>query len=235
MARLTRAVAIGFPHHVTHRGNNRCDVFLCDEDRQTYLDFLCVYSAQAQLDIWGYCLMSNHVHLIVVPRAADSLARGVGLAHRRYAVWLNQRAGYSGHLWANRFFSTALDEAHHWMAIRYVERNPVRAGLVVKAEQYPWSSACAHVLGKEDALLSANRPYPGPVADWGAWLQDPAAESDGIEALRRCTQTGRPCGSMAFAEMLEQMLGRRLRPQKRGPKVEQGDEDAEGQKDLFAV
>jgi putative transposase len=252
MARLARAVAIGFPHHITHRGNNRCDVFLCDADRIAYLNFLSVYAAQAQLDIWGYCLMSNHVHLLVVPRLADSLARGVGLAHRRYAVWLNQRAGYSGHLWANRFFSTALDEAHHWMAIRYVERNPVRAGLVVEAAEWPWSSARAHVLraeggisggrisGDEHARYPRNEfqefqgtgtldtPLSEPVPEileHSVRLGKPVLEIDGmgnggVEALRRCTQTGRPCGSLAFVEMLEQAMGRRLRPLKRGPKVD---------------
>ena len=110
------------------------------------------------------------------PRREDSLARGVGLAHRRYAVWINKREGWSGHLWANRYFSTPLDEAHHWAAIRYVERNPVRAGLVEAAAEYRWSSARAHVHGAADALLSPSRPYPGEVPDWGEWLSDPEPE-----------------------------------------------------------
>lgn len=165
MARFARVVAVDFPHHVTHRGNRQTDVFLSDEDRLLYLRLLAQYGQSAQLDIWGYCLMSNHVHLIVVPRSEDSLARGVGLAHRRYATLLNKRNGWSGHLWANRFFSTPLDETHQWQAIRYIERNPVAAGMVAQSENYPWSSARSHSLGHNGPLLSPERPWPGHVTD----------------------------------------------------------------------
>jgi putative transposase len=216
MARLARIIVPGLPHHVTHRGNRRDDVFLEDGDREAYCRFLSDCAAKAKLDIWGYCLMTNHVHLIVAPQREDSLARGVGLAHRRYAVWLNKRKGWSGHLWANRYFSTPLDEAHHWAAMRYVERNPVRARLVGAAAEYRWSSARAHVCGAADALLAPDSPYPGPVPDWGQWLLDPEEES--AERIRRCTKTGRPCGGPSFVADLERTLGRLLHPAKRGPK-----------------
>jgi len=164
-----------------------------------------------------------------VPKHEDSLARGVGLAHRRYAVWINKREAWSGHLWANRYFSTPLDEPHHWAAIRYVERNPVRAGLVEAAAECRWSSARAHVLGADDALLSVNRPYPGPVPDWGQWLSETEQE-EATSRLRRCTKTGRPCGGPAFVASLEETLGRSLRPLKRGPKprLKTGDEGQAG-------
>lgn len=231
MARLARPVAVGFPHHITHRGNRRCDIFLGDEDRRIYIGFLSECAAKAHLEIWGYCLMSNHVHLLAVPRREDALARGVGLAHRRYAVFLNRREGFSGHLWANRFFSTPLDEAHHWAAIRYIERNPVRAKIVATAEEWPWSSARSHVRGAPDPLLSPSAPYPGPVGDWGAWLAEPE-EEERLEQLRRCTQTGRPCGGGSFVQMLEERLGRVLRPAKRGPKKKCLEEE-DGQTRLF--
>jgi len=212
MARLARVVAVGYPHHVTHRGNRGENVFYTPEHRVRYLAFLREYARKAVLEIWAYCLMTNHVHLIAVPRRKDSLARGVGLAHRRYSVWLNQEKNLSGHLWANRFFSSPLDEAHHWAAVRYVERNPVRAGLVEAAQDYGWSSAAAHVRGEEDALLAAGRPYPGPVEDWGEWLRTPIEDEKIVPRLRQSTHTGRPCGSSGFVAMLEDLLGRRLRP-----------------------
>jgi putative transposase len=218
MARLARVIAPGYPHHVTHRGNHRDDIFLEDGDREKYYQFLAGCAAKAKLEIWAYCLMTNHVHLIVVPR--------------RYAVWLNRREGWSGHLWANRYFSTPLDESHHWSAVRYVERNPVRARLVGQAAQYRWSSAPAHVLGAPDPLLSPQRPYPGLVADWREWLQGP--EQPGVtERLRRSTKTGRPCGDASFVAILEQKLGRILRPLKRGPKAKPKGEEETGQMDLF--
>jgi len=230
MVRFARVVAVGYPHHVTHRGNRRDDVFLAPEDHERYLGFVGQYARAARLELWGYCLMTNHVHLIVVPRRADSLARGIGLAHRRYAAWLNRRERWSGHVWANRFFSAPLDEAHQWMAIRYVERNPVRAGIVSEACTYAWSAARAHGLGQPDALLAPGRPFPGLVEDWQAWLRDPEEEAM-ADRLRRATHTGRPCGETGFVRMLEKKLGRRLRPRRRGPKPKPGEE--EGQLDVL--
>ena len=222
MARFARVVAPGVPHHLTHRGNRREQIFFRDEDRRVYLSFLREYAASSGLDLWGYCLMTNHIHLIVVPRAADSLARGVGLAHRRYAVWLNGQQRRTGHLWANRFFSTPLDEAHHWAAIRYVERNPVEAKMVKAAEDYPWSSARAHALGEADPLLTDERPYPGPIKHWAAWLREPE-EEELLARIQQCTQTGRPCGGEGFIRQLERALSRNLTPAKRGPKPKTDD------------
>jgi putative transposase len=229
---MARVVVPGYPHHVTHRGNRRENVFFSDGQRQQYLAFLKDYAHKAQMEVWAFCLMSNHVHLIVTPRREDSLARGVGLAHRRYAAWLNRQEKLSGHLWANRFFSTPLDDTHHWAAVRYVERNPVRAKMTAKAEDYPWSSAAAHVLGREDDLLAPSRPYPGPVEDWGRWLSEPEEEED-MEGLRLATRTGRPCGSDGFVRMLENLLARTLRPKKRGPEPGFRNQEQKGQLDLL--
>jgi putative transposase len=133
---------------VTQRGNNRQDIFFTEEDRCFYLEWLAKYSADAGLDILGYCLMTNHINLVVVPQTADSLAAGVGRAHWRYSQMVNRLHGRCGHLWQGRFFSCALDEAHAYRALAYVERNPVRAKMVRYAWGYPWSSAGAHAGAK---------------------------------------------------------------------------------------
>ena len=218
MARLARLVIPGLPHHVTHRGNRRADIFVRPEDQSAYLSFLSEYAARAELKIWAYCLMTNHVHLIVLPEHENSMARGVGLAHRRYATWINQRENWSGHLWANRYFSTPLDDAHHYAAVRYVECNPVRAGVVAQAAQYAWSSARAHCGSASDHLLDQARPYAKwGIEDWAAWLSEPE-ETEVLLALRRCTASGRPCGGAGFIAQLEQRLARMLHPAKRGRK-----------------
>jgi putative transposase len=225
MARLDRVVIAGVPYHLTHRGNRRGDVFFADEDRWTYLHGLAAAKAKFGLRIWGWCLMSNHVHLLAVPERADSLARAIGLAHGRHSRRVNASHGWSGHLWASRFFSTPLDGAHLWSAIRYIELNPVRAGLVERAEQWTWSSARAHALGVADVLLEPDRPFAAGARDaltgrplaWGEWLARGLA-ADEIEMLRRATRTGRPCGDEAFIKELEHKSGRALAPLKRGRK-----------------
>ena len=169
------------------------------------------------MEVWAYCLMTNHVHLLVVGHRPDSLASAIGRTHMRFARWTNRRQGWSGHLWANRFFSTPLDEHHLWQAVRYVELNPVRAGIVERAEDYPWSSARAHCFGTDDALLADSRPFPGPIAHWSSWLAQ-GLDPEAIAELRQNTATGRPTGSPEFTSRLEQQLGRLLRPAKRGRK-----------------
>jgi putative transposase len=215
MPRIARVVVPGLPHHVTQRGNRRADVFLCDRDRRRYLSVLADYKARHGLRLWAYCLMTNHVHFVAVPDAAESLGQTFRDTHQAYASWLNRRLDENGHLWQGRFFSCVLDDAHLWAAVRYVERNPVRAGLVARAEDWPWSSAAAHCGMRHDPLLSKIE-MPWPVADWSAYLRDEdEAERD---AIRQQTRTGRPCGSTGFIERLESALGRILRPRKRGPK-----------------
>ena len=155
MSRLARVVAPGVPHHVTQRGNCRQDIFYGDEDRTTYLGLVAEYSKAVHLKLIGYCLMTNHVHPIVIPEHPDSLARALGPAHCRYAHWMHARQRCTGHLWQNRFFSTVMDDAHTVAAMRYIERNPVRTAMVPEAWGYRWSSAAAHVTGgtKREVLL----------------------------------------------------------------------------------
>ncbi len=144
MSRVARIVVPGFPHHVTQRGNRRADVFEVDADYEAYLRFLKEYADRRGLAIWAYCLMTNHVHLVVVPEREESLGQALRDTHTVYAMHFNGRTDLSGHVWQGRFFSSPLDETYLWAAVRYVERNPVRAGMVERAEAYRWSSAQAH-------------------------------------------------------------------------------------------
>ncbi len=130
MPRNPRVVAVGVPHHVTQRGSDHRDVFWHDRDRRAYLEALFEYAARYGLEVWGYCLMRNHVHFIAVPLRELSLARVFGRTHSDYARYANVLRRGCGHLWQARFYSCPLDETAAWRALTYVERNPVRAGLV---------------------------------------------------------------------------------------------------------
>lgn len=144
-------------------------------------------------DIWAYCLMTNHIHLVCVPNGDASLARAMRDVHTAYAFHFNRRYRQTGHLWQGRFFSCPMDEPHLWAAGHYVERNPVRAGLVFKAEGYPRSSAACHCGLKDDTLLSDEFPPPGVIPDWSVWLEE-REEPERIEAIRSLTHVGRPGG-----------------------------------------
>jgi putative transposase len=203
----------GIPHHITQRGNNRQVVFLADEDREVYLHLLRDRSRRYGLRILGYCLMTNHVHLVAVPDHSDSLARALGQTHAQYALALNRSETRSGHIWQNRFFSCPLAGSHLGAALRYTELNPVRAGLVGTAWHWRWSSAWAHVTESVcDPLLDAGaNEWSGPWdhAGWRDWLDVQAAEGHEQE-IRRATLTGEPLGSAEFLRDLERKTGRRL-------------------------
>jgi len=211
MARLARAVAVGVAHHVTQRGVNRERVFFTDGDRRTYLEWLAEHAQQARLKILAFCLMDNHIHLVAVPEEPESLAVTLRRAHSRYSQYLNSRRHRVGHLWQNRYHSCAMDEKHLGMALRYVERNPVRANLVLRPEEYEWSSAAAHLRGEHgDGLLDWNfYDSFGGQQRWAALLAEPE-ELVEIRWLQRGTFTGRPVGDAAFVSRMEEQLGRPL-------------------------
>jgi putative transposase len=198
--------------HVVHRGNHRSSVFVDDADRVSYLENLVVGCTRYELELWAYCLMTNHVHLLVVPRRKLSLARVIRATHQQHAVRVNRRMNREGHLWQNRYYSTALDDRHLWTAVRYIERNPVRAGLVDRAETYAWSSARTHCLGETSPYLSASRPFPGPVLNWSTWLEEAEADLAPVASLRQNSRTGWPTGSPEFVARLASQLGRALAP-----------------------
>ena len=191
------------------------EVFFNDEDRRVYLDLLREHGEKHGVVYWGYCLMSNHVHLIAVPKTEESLALGIGWAHQAYTRRINFREKWRGYLWQGRFFSCPLDEAHAERALRYVELNPVRAGLVLRAEEWPWSSARGHVTGQPDGV-TVPTPIIGDGAAWGELLRR-GTSAEEAESLRTNTRTGRPLGGVAFVESVERTLSRILKRRKPGP------------------
>jgi len=213
-------VAAGVPHHVVQRGNRRQPVFFSTADYKAYLRLMAAWCGQQGVEVWAYCLMTNHVHLIAVPGSEQGLARAIGEAHRRYTVRVNQRENWRGYLWQGRFSSYPLDERYLLAAVRYVELNPVRARLVERPWQYAWSSAAAHVRKRDDALVKV-KPMLSRVADWREYLGTEPDSTD-TELLRRHLRTGRPLGSPEFVESLEARIGRVLAPLRRGPKPRRG-------------
>ena len=214
MARLARLVIPGLPHHVTQRGNRRQQTFFNDGDYAAYVELMADWCREEGVEIWGYCLMPNHVHLIAVPAVEVGLRRAIGEAHRRYTRRINFREKWRGYLWQGRFASFIMDEPYLLAAARYVELNPVRAELVANAEQWPWSSARAHLSGRDDRLVKV-APLLAIVGDWNAFLNSAIREEE-LRELREHGRTGRPLGNATFLERLEAMVGRVLTPQKGG-------------------
>jgi putative transposase len=215
MSRIARVIAAGIPHHVTQRGNRRMTTFFADEDYHTYINLMAEWCRKCAVEIWAYCLMPNHVHLIAVPESEDGLRRGIGDAHRRYSRMINFRQDWRGHLWQGRFASFPMDESYLLAAARYVEMNPVRARLVPDATSWPWSSARAHLAGRDDRLVKV-APLLEMAGDWKLFLC--AATDEEMEKIRRHERSGRPLGSESFVERLESDLARALKPCKPGPK-----------------
>lgn len=216
MARIARIVIPNIPHHITQRGNRSQKVFFSDKDKIAYLNLLHKHAQDAGLVFWAYCLMDNHVHLIAVPEKEDSLAKGIGDTHKYYTRMVNFRESWRGYLWQGRFSSFPLDEKYLYAAIRYVERNPVRAGIVKRAEDYEFSSAKTHVYKTKDLLLSDNFVIE-EIEDWKAFLAGEDKESD-VKLFKKHARVGRPLGQEGFIEKLEKVTGRILRPQKPGRK-----------------
>ena len=217
MARLARVVVPGMPHHIIQRGNRRQQAFFCDADYHTYLELLHEWCTSCNVEIWGYCLMPNHIHLLAVPGDAAGLRRAIGEAHRRYTRQVNFRERWRGHLWQGRFGSFVMDVPYLLAAARYVELNPVRAGLVRRAGDYPWSSARAHLDRADDVLVKV-APLLKRMPDWAAFLNSGPSVAE-LTNMRQHERTGRPLGAGNFLEKLETQLGRVLRRIKPGPKA----------------
>lgn len=217
MARLPRFVLPGNPHHVTQRGNRRERTFFEDSDYALYLDLLADAALRAKTEIWSYCLMPNHVHIIAVPSDADGLRRTFGDLHRRYTGYINARMRMTGHLWQGRFSSVAMDEAHLMRALRYVALNPVRARLVQQARDWRWSSTRALCDAAGDGVVSV-APALERAGDFTAFLNEAFDEALTYAPLRKAESIGRPIGSPEWVENLEARTGLPLKPRKRGPK-----------------
>ena len=217
---MPRVVIPGLPHHVTQRGTRKMRVFFREEDYRLYPALLAEQAARYELECWCYCLMPNHVHLVVVPGKEKSLARAFGEAHRRYARNINEREGWRGHLWQERFYSCPMSETHVYNTFRYVLTNPVRAGLTSQPEEWPYTSHAACVAAGRDPLIGAGSP-DWPLRDGCLAL---AESEDDFDFIRSSTRSGRPLGGEAFVEQLEKMTGRCLRRHPPGPRPKEGRE-----------
>ena len=214
MARLARVVIPGAPHHVTQRGNRRQRTFFGEADYIAYLQLAAEAFRKAEVEVWAYCLMPNHVHLIAAPGRPEALAQAVGATHVRYTRQVNGRERWTGYLWQGRFASFPMDEGYLRQCVRYVGLNPVRAGLAARAVDWPWSSVRAHVEGRPDPLLT-----PGPVVERLGNLAsffEVDVEAEALGRLRRATSAGRPLGAAAWIKALEASTGRTLGEPPRG-------------------
>jgi len=214
MAGLARLVVPGLPHHITQRGNRRQQTFFGEDDYAAYVELMARWCGEEGVEVWAYCLMPNHVHLIAVPQSERALARAIGEAHRRYTRRINFREKWRGYLWQGRFASFVMDEPYLLAAARYVELNPVRANLAADPAEWPWSSVPAHLSGRDDALVRV-APLLAMVSDWRGFLGNAIREEE-LRDLRQHGRTGRPLGSTPFLDRLEAMAGRVLRPQQGG-------------------
>ena len=209
MARMARVVIPGIAHHVTQRGNRRQQTFFRDADYVAYLHLAAEAFREGGVEVWAYCLMPNHVHIVATPPEPQALAQAVGTTHLRYTRQINSRERWRGYLWQGRFASFPMDEDYLMACARYVGLNPVRAGLTARAIDWPWSSVRAHVEGRADPLLT-----PGPLAErLGAAMAgffDVDIHEEGLRRLRRASSTGRPLGAADWVKALEAATGRRL-------------------------
>jgi putative transposase len=215
--RFPRLVVPSFPHHVTQRGVRRQTTFFENSDYLAYLRLATGLLKKVDIEVWAYCLMPNHVHAVVVPGATSSLSEFFAPLHRRYACRTNNRLEWRGHLWQERFYSVVMDEPHTLSAMRYVELNPVRAGLCGLPEDWPWSSARGN-LGLAIDPLVARRATQKIVTNWHEYLGAEACTED-LDRLRQETLTGRPAGSAEFVNRLEKLSGRRIRKKRPGRKA----------------
>jgi putative transposase len=190
--------------------------FFCDADYELYIRILAAEKEKSRVDIWAYCLMPNHVHMVAVPKSDDGLARLYREAHKTYAREINRRNGWQGHLWQERFRSFVMDEEHLMAAVRYIELNPVRAEICRHPKSWPWSSFAAHVAGTDDMLVSV-KPMLERIVDWERYISLGGDESQ-VSSIRAHSLTGRPVGSDSFLDEIARKSGRDLTFGKPGPK-----------------
>jgi putative transposase len=219
MARLARVVVPDHPHHVTQRGNGGARTFFGDEDYALYRDLLAEHCRAAGVAVWAWCLMPNHVHLVLVPSDADGLRRALAPVHRRYAGIIHARRRRTGHFWQGRFGAVVLDETHLVAALAYVALNPVRARLVARARDWRWASTRAQLSGRDDGVTTL-APIRSRIPNFAAFLAG-AADAEAFARLRAAESIGRPLGDDGFVAASERPPARTLRPGKRGPKPKQ--------------
>lgn len=215
-------VVSGIPHHITQSGNRSQNTFFIEDDYREYLYLMSESCHLHGVEIWAYCLMCNHVHMIAVPEGPASLRSAIGEAHRRYTRTINLRNNWRGHLWQERFSSFPVNETYLLAAAHYVEMNPVRAQITSDPFSYPWSSAGSHALGQDDELVRV-KPLLDLVPNWQAFLLEGLEEKE-YPKIRQHGRTGRPLGDENFIKKVENVCNRALCKMKPGPKKKnQGD------------
>lgn len=209
MPRIARIVAVGYPHHITQRGNYQQKTFVETADYFRYIRWLNEYSEKHNLSLCSFCLMPNHVHFIAIPNEDDSLSKTFSGCHTRYANYFNKKNKTAGHLWQGRFYSCVLDEAHLYAAIKYVENNPVRSGLVKSADEWEWSSAKFHINGSPSPLALSNINNIVEISNWKEFLCQSDDKTTAMK-IKANTLSGKPLGSEAFVLQLEEQFGRKF-------------------------
>ena len=217
MSRLPRLTVPGYPHHVIQRGNNRQPIVVDDADRQRLQDDLAEHARAHGVAVHAYVLMSNHLHLLVTPETGDSLPlmmQGVG---RGYVRWFNRRHGRSGTLWEGRYRSTVIEAERHLLAcMAYIDLNPVRAGMVARPQDYPWSSHGHHIGLRTDPLITPHPLYwqlgNTPFARERAYAEMVGAglNPDQMTALTRAAHSGWALGGADFIAELQRRTERRV-------------------------
>jgi len=216
MPRIARIVGIGYPHHIIQRGNNRQDIFFDQEDRRLYLKWLEKYSLECSCTVHAYCLMKNHVHLLVVPKNNSSLAKTMQKLSLRFTQHINKKYKRTGRLWECRFYSALVDkESYLWSVGRYIERNPVRAKIISKPDEYQWSSAKANASGKRMGFIKSIWEDDTEREGYIAFLNNPDKE-DEIEVIKKSTISGKPIGSKEFLNQMLETLGVTINTRSKG-------------------
>jgi putative transposase len=216
MPKFPRLVVPGYPHHITQRGVRRQKTFFAEDDYQAYLDLAIELTGDWPVEFWAYCLLPNHIHAVVVPDQPDSLSKYFAVLHRRYARQINLQHEWQGHLWQKRFYSVVMDERHTIASLRYVELNPVRAGIRKSPRDWPWSSTKGNLGLTDDPLIDRSRTVD-IIANWSTYLAEEEDVST-VQRLRRQTRTGRPNGDDEFLRTIESRTERRVRKKRAGRK-----------------
>ena len=205
MSRPTRIVIPNIPYHVTQRGNQARDVFFHPNDRKRYLEKLTSYSNRFGFDIQAYCLMSNHIHLLGIPRNKNSIAKTMQVVQSNHTRTINLSQGWTGNLWQQRYSASALNIPHMWNTLRYIEQNPVRAGIVLKCEDYIWSSAASHCGIRDDALINTDPRYSDMFDNWHE-IVNQVLDDETLEDIRYRTRKGFPCGERRLIKVISKKV-----------------------------
>jgi putative transposase len=223
MARLPRLIVPGQPHHVIQTGNNNQLVFQDADDYRAFLGWLRTAAKNYKVAVHAYVLMPNHLHLLVTPADEDGLGQMMQWIGRYYVPYFNQKYSRSGTLWNGRYKTSLIDAEQYFMLCsRYIEFNPVRNGMVVRAEDYPWSSYCHHAGIRPDGLVTdhaqvwalGNTPFQREAAYIA--IAEPALTAQEIDTVGKALLKGWPLGSEQFKTALEKKVKRQVLPAKRG-------------------